>query len=202
MYSSSGDGGAAASEAATQAQLQQGTDAVNSAFSDFTHSFYQQAAQDYTNYATPQVDQQYQNTKNNLTYALARNGLTSSGAGVQRNNSLNQQLNTNLSDIANTAQDQSNTLETNVNNQKNQLMSQVEAGAQPGQIATQAAAATSSLRAPTALPAVGNMFSDWSNTYLANMAANTYNPSNANLLNMFGGNGGYTGTSGSSAIVN
>ena len=202
MYSSSGDGGAAASEAATQAQLQQGTDAVNSAFSDFTPSFYQQAAQDYTNYATPQVDQQYQNTKNNLTYALARNGLTSSGAGVQRNNSLNQQLNTNLSDIANTAQDQSNTLETNVNNQKNQLMSQVEAGAQPGQIATQAAAATSSLRAPTALPAVGNMFSDWSNTYLANMAANTYNPSNANLLNMFGGNGGYTGTSGSSAIVN
>ena len=190
MYSPSSDGGAAQAEAKTQAQLAQGTAAVNSQFSQFGNDFYNQAAKDYTNYATPQVDQQFRNTNNDLTYSLERNGLLNSGAAVQRRASLKQALNTNLGDIANTAQDQENTLRTNVANQKSSLLSQVEAGAAPSEVAQQAQAATANLRAPTALPPVGNMFSDWANTYLANMSANTYNPNTGNLWQLLGGGAG------------
>ena len=181
--------------------MQQGTDTVNKQFAQFTPDFYQQAAKAYTNYATPQAYQQYRQTGQTLTGNLARNGLLNSSAGVNLNRGLNQELNTNLSTIANTGQNQANELQSNVATQKNQLLSQVEAGAQPGQIATEAAASTASLRAPTPLPAVGNMFSDWSNTYLGNMEANTYNPSTGNLWQLFSGAGAGYGQP-SSAVVN
>ena len=180
--------------------MAQGTKTVNDQFAGFTPDFYQQAAKDYTQYATPQVYQQYQQTGNTLTGNLARNGLLNSSAGVNLRGGLNQQLNTNLSNVANTAQEQANSLQTNVATQRNQLLSQVEAGAQPAQIASEAQGATASLRAPTPLPPVGNMFSDWSNTYLANMEANTYNPSTGNLWQLFSGAGSGYGQP-SSAVV-
>lgn len=181
MYSGAGDGGAAAQQNLTQQNMDSGMATINDQFSKFGPDFYSKAATDYTAYATPQMMGQYQNTKNNLTYALARNGLLNSGAAVSKNAALQKQLGVNESNIANTAQDQSNQLQQNVATQRNQLTSQVEAGAAPGQIASSASAATAGLRAPTALPPVGNMFSDWANSYIANMQANTYNPNTANL---------------------
>jgi len=181
MYSPGNDGGAAALQKKTQAKIDSGMATINQDFSKFGEPFYAKAAQDYEAYATPQMMGDYQNTKNNLTYSLARNGLLNSGAAVSKNAALQKQLGVNESDIANKAQDQSNQLRTNVASQRNQLISQVQAGAAPGQVATSAAAATAGLRAPTALPPVGNMFSDWANSYLTNMEANTYNPNTANI---------------------
>ena len=181
MYSGSGDGGAAAREKKTQEQIDSGMATINQNFAGFNDDFYKKAATDYTNYATPQMMGDYQNTKNNLTYSLARSGILNSGAAVSKNASLSKELSTNESNIANTAQDQSNQLRTNVSNQRNSLISQVEAGAKPGEVATSTAAATSSLRAPTALPAVGNMFSDWASAYINNLSANTYNSNSSSL---------------------
>jgi len=184
MYSPSGDGGAAKQAAKTQADISQGMTTIDQQFSQFGPDFYTKAAKDYQDYATPQVMGDFRNTKNNLSYALARNGLLNSGAAVSREASLNKQLAQNESNIANTGQDQSNALRETVASQRNQLVSQVQAGAAPSQVATSAEATTAGLRAPTALPPVGNMFSDWANTYLTNMQANTYNPNTANIWQM------------------
>jgi hypothetical protein len=181
MYNGSSDGGAAAQEKKTQEQIDSGMATINRNFSGFNDDFYQKAATDYTNYATPQMMSDYQNTKNNLTYSLARNGLLTSGAAVSKNAALQNELSANESSIANAAQDQSNQLRSNVANQRNQLISQVQAGAAPGQVATSAAAATSGLRAPTAYQPIGNMFSDWANSYMSNMEANTYNSNTSNI---------------------
>ena len=199
MYSGSSDGGAAAREKKTQAQIDSGMATINQNFSGFNDDFYQKAATDYTNYATPQMMGDYQNTKNNLTYSLARNGLLNSGAAVSKNAALQKQLSANESDIANKAQDQSNQLRTNVANQRNQLISQVQAGAAPGQVATSAAAATAGLRAPTAMQPVGNMFSDWASSYLANMEANTYNSNTSNIWQQL--SMGQYGSSSSATVV-
>ena len=199
MYSGSGDGGAAAQQKKTQAQIDSGMATIDKNFAGFNEDFYQKAAKDYESYATPQMMDQFRNTKNNLTYTLARNGLLDSGAAVSRNAALQKQLGVNESNIANTAEDQANTLRGNVATQRNQLTSQVMAGAAPGQVAMGAEAATAGLRAPTALPAVGNMFSDWANTYLTNMQANTYNPNTANLWQMM--SMGNYGQPGSASVV-
>ncbi len=195
MYSGSGDGGAAAQQKKTQAQIDSGMATIDKNFAGFGDDFYQKAARDYSAYATPQMMDQFRNTKNNLTYTLARNGLLDSGAAVSRNAALQKQLGVNESNIANTAEDQANTLRGNVATQRNQLVNQVMAGAAPGQVAMGAEAATAGLRAPTALPPVGNMFSEWANTYLTNMQANTYNPNTANLWQMLSmGNYGQPGS--------
>lgn len=202
LFGSSGDSGAAAQEAARQANISKGMTDINNQFSGFTPSFYQNAASDYTKATTPQMMSDYRNTKNNLTYSLARAGILNSGAATQRNNSLNQQLSTNESQIANNAQGQSNTLQANVNTQKGQLVNQLEASADPTSISEQANAATSQLRAPSAIQPLGNLFADWTQQYLAGMESNAYNQNQNNVwANMFGGQGQNGGGVGSSIMV-
>ena len=201
----SSDGGAAAQEAARQANINQGMSEINSQFSGFTPDFFKQAATDYTNAVTPGMMTDYQNTKNNLTYALARGGLLKSGAAVQRNASLSNQLSQNESQIANNAQNQSNTVQSNVNNQKASLVSQLESSADPSSIATQASAVSSQLRAPSAVQPLGNLFSDWSNQYLSSMYGNqAAAPGTMSIWNQLGtqGVGTVSGTGGSSYMVN
>lgn len=204
MFGGSSDGGAAAQEAQRQAGINQGMQAIDQQFAGFTPSFYQQAATDYTNAVTPGMLADYRNTKNDLTYSLARAGILNSGAAVQRNQSLQNQLSQNESQIANNAQQQSSTLQANVNTQKGQLVDQLESSADPSSISEQATAAASQLRAPSAIQPLGNMFADWSNQYLANNVANSYGqPGQLSIWNQLGnqGYGTIVANSGSSYTV-
>ena len=203
LFGNSGDGGAAALEAQRQANITKGMGEIDTQFSGFTPEFYKQASTDYTNAQTPQMMSDYRNTKNNLTYSLARAGILNSGAAVQRNNSLEGQLSSNESTIANNAQGQSNTLQANVNTQKGQLVNQLQASADPSSIAEQATAATSQLRAPSAIQPLGNLFSDWSNQYLAGMNSNYYNSNQPNIWNQIGmqGYGQNNGNNNDSSMI-
>ena len=173
LFGSTGDGGAAAAQAAQQAQTTADEQDIDQQFAGFTPEFYKQAGTDYTNAVTPGMMQDYQTTKNNLTYSLARGGILNSGAAVQRNQSLQDQLSQNESQIANNAQNQSNQLQANVDTQKNTLYSQAEAGATPSVINAQAQAANSQLRAPAPIQPLGELFANWSQQYLAPMGNNT-----------------------------
>jgi hypothetical protein len=200
LFGGTNDGGAAAQLAAQQANVKTSENEINQNFAGFTPAFYDQAATDYTNAVTPGNQENYQATKNNLTYALARAGIMNSGAAVQRDNSLSKTLSSSNSQIANNAQNQSNTLEANVNSQKGQLVNQAVAGTDPTAISSMASGAASQLRAPSAIQPLGNLFADWSNTYLAGQAAQAYqSPGTMSLWNQLG-NIGYgtvgTGTSG------
>ena len=197
LFGGSNDGGAAKQEAQRQSQVTASENEINQNFAGFTPDFYKQAATDYTNAVTPGMLRDYQGTKNNLTYALARAGIGNSGAATQRNASLNTQLGTNETQIANNAQQQSNNLESNVNTQKGQLIEQAVAGTDPSAINEQAVGAVSQLRAPSAIQPLGNLFSDWSNTYLAGQAANAYQqPGTLSVWNQLGlGNYGTVGNS-------
>ncbi|MDE2101771.1 MAG: hypothetical protein KGL39_31280 [Patescibacteria group bacterium] len=203
LFGSQGDGGAAALEKKRQAGITAGMREINQDFAGFTPDFYDKVAQNYTAATTPAMMQDYQATKNNLTYALARNGILNSGAAVQRNKSLQGQLAQNETQISNNAQNQSNTLQANVNTQKGQLVGQLESSADPASIGEQATAATSQLRADSPIQPLGNLFSNWSQQYLAGGLNNAIsgNPTN-NIWNNLMGNAGYTGMSNSSSFVN
>lgn len=187
-----------AGNAASQAQQQEnnrqnaintGMATINQDFSTFTPDFYKKAATDYTDYATPQVMQQYQNTKNNLAYALARNGISNSSAAAGKGAALNTELSTNLNTVANQAQDQSNTLQSNVASQKTNVVNQLEASADPSAAASSAAGAVAGLQAPPAYQPIGNLFGDWTSTYLANMNAQAFSPTTPSIWSMLGGGG-------------
>lgn len=201
LFGSSGDGGAAAAEAARQAAITQGMTNINQEFSGFTPDFFKATATDYTNYATPQLMTQFSNTKNNLTGALGRAGLLGSSAATQGNQSLQKELGLQESQIANNAQQQSNQLQGQVATQKSNLVNELESSADPTAINEQAQGAVSQLREPTAIQPLGNLFADWSQQWLGNTgtaAINNQNNSTLSALQQILGNSG-VGSAGADA---
>jgi hypothetical protein len=82
-----GDGGAAqarADEAARQARIKQGVDNINAQFGKFDNNFYDSRARAFTNFALPQVNDQYKQTSNQLAYSLGRSGLTNSSEAARQ----------------------------------------------------------------------------------------------------------------------
>lgn len=194
MYGGGGDGGVAESEAKRKANIDKGMKDIEAKFSGFNDDFYDRRKQDYVAYATPQAMDQYRGTQANLKYALARNGLTRSGAAVEREGSLAKTLTQTQSNIANAAQGEANQLREQVQDQKSNVVNQLIASADPSLAATQAAGATAGLRAPSAFQPIGNMFADWQNAYLANMNARAYDPGVASLWSQLRGGSGASST--------
>ena len=205
VFGGTSDGGAAQQEAARQARVRQGMGQIDQNFSQFDDNFYNQAATDYTKAQTPKVMQDYQDTKNNLTYALTRGGNLNSSTATQRNTSLSNTLSENESQIASGAQGAANELRGKVATQKSNLVQNLQSSSDPAAIAVASNAATSQLRAPSPVQPLGNMFADWSNMYLANQYSKSAPPSGSggiwgSLQNM--GYGAAPSAGGSSYLVN
>lgn len=183
MGSSGGDGGASRQEKQRQSRINTGMGDIDKAFSGFDQGFYDQRAQDYTNYANPQVMSDYRNTKNQLAYSLARNGLSRSSADINQNAKLSNTLSQNLSDVANEGQNQANTLRTNVANEKANSVNQLISSAEPSVANESALSSVAGLQATPAFAPVGNLFQNFSNQYLANQTAKAY--SNTQSSNPF-----------------
>lgn len=82
-----GDGGAAqarADEAARQARIKQGVGNIDTEFSRFNDDFYKGRSNAYTNFALPQVNDQYKQTADQLAFSLARNGVTNSSEAARQ----------------------------------------------------------------------------------------------------------------------
>lgn len=85
---SGGDGGAAAErrrqEEERQGRIREGDTAIDKQFASFDDSFYDNRRKAYSDYANPQVADQYQDAFKNLTLSLADNNLLNSSAGARR----------------------------------------------------------------------------------------------------------------------
>jgi|SRR5271165_3241224 len=140
----------------------------------FNQAFYNQRQQDYENYALPQFQEQYQNTLAQTTYDLARSGLSTSFAANTLDRALGTEKTNQLQNISNTGLQQAQTLQSNVAQEENTLLGQLQTSADPQQAATQALAAASSFSQPTAWPALGSLFSNFTNTYLTKNLSTNY----------------------------
>ncbi len=178
-----GDGGAK-DEAAHQADLERGRQAtislgmknIDNAFSGFDDNFYNNIAKQYTDYANPQLDTQYQQALKQLTYALARSGISSSSAAGAEQTNLDKQYNQYRTDVASQGQQEEAAARSNNSNTRNTLVNQLintqdQAGA--GAQATSDAALAS--KPPTFSP-VGNFAFQMSQGLQNQSAQNGYNP--------------------------
>ena len=167
----------ATQDAATKASaLTAGMSNINNAFGGFNDDYFNNLAKNYTDYATPQLQDQYDLSKKNITYALARGGnLNSSVAGDQQA-LLDKENATNLEDIAGTAQDYANTARQNVQSQKQNVVSQLDASYDPDAANTEALSSAKSLAVPVSFSPLGNMFSDIAAAAAQNKLATTVYP--------------------------
>ena len=160
-----------------QQAIQQGTQQVNQIFSQFNPAFYQGRAQAYENYAMPQLQQQFGQEKNNLSYDLYNRGLQDSSAGRGLGNSLANEMTVQTQNIANQGNQQALDLQRTLTGEQANVLNQLQTSANPSQAAQQALAYASQAQAPSALQPLGQAFGNWANIYLSgqqNNMANSY----------------------------
>lgn len=163
-------------EAERQARVEQGRAKIDEQFAGFDDEFYNSRAQDYEAYAVPQVTQQYDNTKRNLKYSLARSGLMGSSVEASKGRALDQENAQQLRNVADAGQSQANESRREIEGQRSNLYSQLEASADPGMASNLALRTAQAYEKPTSFAPIGNFFKNFTETYLANQEARQYNP--------------------------
>ena len=73
-----------AEEEARQGRVREGADKINQTFAGYDDDFYKGITQNYLDYATPQVEDQFQDAARQLRINLARNAMLNSSVNVDR----------------------------------------------------------------------------------------------------------------------
>jgi hypothetical protein len=163
-----------------KAQQDSSINQINSAFSGFDSSYYNKIAQDYSNYATPELSRQYTANQQASTGALADSGLWKSSVADTNNQNLNLGFAQGQQQIADAGTQQAQSFQSNVENQKSSLINQALASSDPLTIANNALGVASSVQAPSVFAPVGTFFNQGLNLYSNDQAAK----STANLNNV------------------
>lgn len=160
-----GDGGAedaarAARERdeARRAQINLGTDRINSEFSQFDDGFFDGRSQSYLDFAMPQVDQQSQKARDALIFSLSRGGGLSSSAGAKNLNDFEAQVEAQKQSIQSRATDIANQARSQVEDARGQLLTQLNASGNASSTAQQAVARAATLTRPTSFEPLANLF--------------------------------------------
>jgi hypothetical protein len=152
---------AAQQEATRQSNITAGTAAVNNAFSSsFTPDYYSGITNDYDSYYNPQLDQQYQNALNSLTYQLGQQGILQSSEGDRQLALLKQSYDTNKETVANNGLNAATTAKQNVATQQNALLGQAQQAGDPSALAAQAAETAAAIPSPVSYSPLGSVFSN------------------------------------------
>lgn len=175
--------------------INRGQQLIDAQFAGFDDNFYDQRAQDYEDFAAPQLGQQFTRTGNSLTYDLARRGIRNSTVAGQKRSALELENAQQLRNVADTGMAQANELRQTVEGQRSNLVSQLNASADPGQAGAAALRTAQAYQKPTSFAPIGDMFADWTRNYLANQTARAYDPGVQPMFSWGGGQG-------SSRIVN
>lgn len=134
-------------------------------FTGFGDAFFNQRAQDYRNYAMPQLSQQYRQANDSLNYGFQNRGLAGSSAAKQGQSNLNLEMGRQQQNIVDTGQSQANALRAQVENARLQAIQQLYMSADPGQASLTALNSASGFQAPNAFQPVANAFSNIANQY-------------------------------------
>jgi hypothetical protein len=135
-----------ADELARQANVNSSIDAINKQFSGFDNNFYNNLGQNYLSYYQPQLNQQYGQTQQNDLFQLARQGIVnSSGAAKVYGDLARDAGNQNIA-LQSQANNYIQQARGEVENQRNALINQATATANPTAAANAATNAVGALQ--------------------------------------------------------
>lgn len=125
---SGGDGGAAAErklkEEERQGRIREGDAAIDSRFASFDDSFYDARRKAYSDYANPQVTDQYEDAFKDLTLALADSNLLNSSAGARKRADLEKKRQELIRNVGQKGNEYANQARANIEAAKSDLRSQ------------------------------------------------------------------------------
>jgi len=184
-------------EARRQTAITEGAGSISSIFSQFNDDFYNKRGQDYTNYAMPELDRQYQNQQRDLIANLARSGNLNSSLRGDMLAELQRQYDTGKVSIADTANKMIQDARASVEGQRASLLESNSQLADPGLVTAKANAAATQLGTNPTYASLGdliaNLATNLSTTPKAAVNSGSSSGSGVNLYD--------TGSTGSGKIV-
>lgn len=162
---------AAAEEAKRQERIKQGMGEIEKSFSGFTPEFYQKTARGYTEYALPELEDQFKEAADQLKFGLARKfGTTQSSFAAKKQAELQKRYAEQSTNLAKRAQDYASQAQADVERERGALTSQLQSTADPASAAQMAVKQSELLQAPRNYEPLGDLFTD----ITADFAQGTY----------------------------
>ncbi len=143
-------------------------------FEGFQPSFYDKRAQDYINFALPQVGQQYRENRDAQLYGLANRGLLGSSQATRAGEQLERTAGAARQTVADTGLDQANQLRRDVEAARQQSIGQLYQTADPAQGFQSAFKAAAGFQRPGVFAPITDMFSNLARQYYLNQTFNNY----------------------------
>lgn len=133
---------------------------IDNAFSGFDDNFFNQLSNNYQSYAKPQLDDQYDQAKKDITYALARKGTLNSSVAGDEFGQLAKQYATNQTSIAGTGADYANNARRSVAADKSDVTNQLISTGDPDAASASALSSAKVLGMPPSFSPLGNLFTN------------------------------------------
>lgn len=161
---SRGDGGAAErqrkQEEERQARIRKGNEEIDSVFGKFNDDFYANQTQNYLDYATPQLTDQFNDAAKQLTLSLANAGLLNSSIAAEKRGKLDKDLKLNQRMIADKGNEYSLNSRKSIDAARSDLQSQNMNLANPTLTAQNAANRAQALNQLPAYQPLMELFAD------------------------------------------
>ena len=157
-------------EAERQARIMAGTERINTNFGAFDDNYFKGIGKSYSDFYLPQVEEQYKKAHRGLVYKQANTGNLTSSAGATQIADLFRDYNRERAGVGDRALGAESDLRTNVEQNRSELISQLNATADPEAAATSAVARAKSLATPAPYSPLGDLFQQYTGA-LANSVA-------------------------------
>jgi hypothetical protein len=187
-FDGGGDSGASAARADQQAQQARSLAArgdVDKTFSQFDDNFYNQRAQAYRDYQTPQLNDQYADAQKQLVYALSRKGNLNSSVAGEQFGGLGKQYATNSDMVESGAQGYATQARQEVEANRSAVLDQLAATGDASMASSEAINRARAISQGPSVPPLGMLF-----TNLTGLAADHAVASNYGGVNPYSGFGG------------
>lgn len=173
-------------EAARQGKIATNSASIDDAFSQFNDDYYKKAADNVTNYYTPQLDQQFTDAQRKTALDLAEHGQSDSSIAARKAGELKTMYDTQLQQIQSKSQDAANQAKTDVSTQKGNLKSLAESGQSLDNFKDVITPSIQSIALPSSYDTLGQVFSSITNdtnSLQKNGLVPTFNNNNVNNTN-------------------
>ena len=144
-------------------------------FKGYQPEFYQAREKAYTDFALPQLADQYQNARENSIYGLSNVGLSGSSVDTKQKFKLEKAMNTGRQNVAEEGINQSNQLRNQVEQSRQQAIQQLYQTGDPSQALKTAINTSASFERPGGFNQLANGFGDVMNQFYIQKLLQGYN---------------------------
>ncbi len=154
-----------------RARITEGTSSINTAFSGFDDSFFGNIEQSANDFFSPQIDRQFDDTRETLIKNLARQGNLNASTGARQLADLDTAGREQRVSFADQAREFATDSRADVENNRGNLLFQLQASADPAAAAAAAAGQAKVLSAPPTFSPIGDLFTKFANNAAVQIGA-------------------------------